>query len=102
MAVKDLDKKLENLSSGESNWKERAEFHNENRGWIRLSRKLAISIIMKLKDLRNPELMIQRIKKEIDENALKGSYNFSIKDIVKIEKMLNCKLVSFKIENKNE
>ena len=90
------EKFLHIVSSEPSKWQEQADWRIENKDWIRISQKIAIKLLSTLNDinLNKHELsMFSNISIISINKMLKGSYNFSIKEITFLENFLNVKLL---------
>lgn len=91
---------LENHSSPiKSKFIENFKFKKENKYWLKYSQWVAIKIIATLDDINMSvtEFANKANFKEDDaKNMLSGNYNFSLKELAKIETVLNINLLIIK------
>lgn len=91
---------LENHSSTiKSKFIENFKFKKENKYWLKYSQWVAIKIIATLDDINMSvtEFANKANFKEDDaKNMLSGNYNFSLKELAKIETVLNINLLIIK------
>ncbi|MGB0880413.1 MAG: helix-turn-helix transcriptional regulator [Polaribacter sp.] len=106
MAIKDLNKKLNSLTSeNKSRWEEKAKNRLANKSWLKYSRKIAIKINTHLQanNIKQRELAIlldvspQQISK-----IIKGRENLTLETISKIEDALNTQLLELNKTKKTE
>lgn len=98
MAIKNLDKKLEDFTLGnKSKWKEKAKNRIANRSWLYHSRKIAIKINVFLKEnnIKQKELAeLLDVSPQQVSKILKGKENLKLETISKIENVLNIELIN--------
>lgn len=94
---KEIEKKLEELSIGESNWWKQAEERKANRSWIKLSARIAFRVFDELKyqGITQVELAERlEISPQAVSKWLKGKENFTLESIFKLEKALGITLLT--------
>ena len=94
--VKAIDVLKANQSKGRSRWKEQAQWHVDNWGWLRHSVQIALrarsrmaSLGLTQKDLAERMGCSQQFVSLI----LKGKENLTLETISKMEKVLDCNLL---------
>lgn len=105
MAVNDLERKLEELSSGESNWKEGVEARRKNTDWLKHSRKIAIKIVRFLKEnkIKQKELAEKLgVSAQQVSKIVKGKENLTLETIAKIEKVLDIQILNISYKTKTK
>lgn len=97
MAIKDLNSKLEKLtSSSQSNWKKKAKDRLTNKSWLKHSRKIAIKINVFLKEnrIKQKELAeLLGVSPQQVSKIIKGKENLTLETISKIENVLKIQLL---------
>lgn len=97
MAIKDLNNKLEKLtSSSQSNWKKKAKDRLANKSWLKHSRKIAIKINIFLKEnkIKQKELAeLLGVSPQQVSKIIKGKENLTLETISKIENVLKIQLL---------
>lgn len=106
MAIKDLNNKLEELtSSSQSNWKKKAENRLANKAWLKHSRKIAIKINVFLKEnkIKQKELAdLLDVSPQQVSKIIKGRENLTLETISKIENVLNIQLLEVSTPKTNQ
>ena len=85
------------ISNEKSNWVQDANFRNDNRYWLLISKKVAVKILRGIREQNiSKELLSDKtdIPMEILDTMLKGEYNYSIEEIGRIEKALNINILN--------
>lgn len=85
------------ISNEKSNWIQDANFRNDNRYWLLISKKVALKILRGIREQNiSKELLSDKtdIPMEILDTMLKGQYNYSIEEIGRIEKALNINILN--------
>jgi len=85
------------ISNEKSNWVQDANFRNNNRYWLVISKKVAVKILRGIREQNiSKELLSDKtdIPMEILDTMLKGEYNYSIEEIGRIEKALNINILN--------
>lgn len=85
------------ISNEKSNWVQDANFRNDNRYWLVISKKVALKILKGIREQNiSKELLSDKtdIPMEILDTMLKGKYNYSIEEIGRIEKALNINILN--------
>ena len=85
------------ISNEKSNWVQDANFRNNNRYWLVISKKVAVKILRGIREQNiSKELLSDKtdIPMEILQTMLKGKYNYSIEEIGRIEKALNINILN--------
>lgn len=85
------------ISNEKSNWVQDANFRNDNRYWLVISKKVALKILKRIREQNiSKELLSYKtgIPMEILQTMLKGEYNYSIEEIGRIEKALNINILN--------
>lgn len=85
------------ISNEKSNWVQDANFRNDNRYWLAISKKVALKILKGIREQNiSKELLSYKtgIPMEILQTMLKGEYNYSIEEIGRIEKALNINILN--------
>lgn len=85
------------ISNEKSNWVQDANFRNDNRYWLLISKKVAVKILRGIREQNiSKELLSDKtdIPMEILDTMLKGQYNYSIEEIGRIEKALNINILN--------
>ena len=85
------------ISNEKSNWVQDANFRNDNRYWLVISKKVALKILRGIREQNiSKELLSDKtdIPMEILDIMLKGEYNYSIEEIGRIEKALNINILN--------
>jgi len=93
--------KLNKLTLGKSNWIEEAKERQNNKVWLKYSRKIAIKVLGTLRDrgIKQKELALMlNVKPQRINTIVKGKENLTLETISKLELALNISLMS--IENK--
>lgn len=90
--------KLREISkNNKSNWLENAKWRQENQNWIDISSKIALKVLLQLRELNiEPKDFLNNLKIENKENILKGNRNFTLKEIAEIEDNIGIKLIEIK------
>jgi transcriptional regulator with XRE-family HTH domain len=89
-------KKLDNLAQEKSNWQAEAEYRLENQSWLKNSQMIALKI---LRCLRKNNISQKELAKKLGVSPqqvnkwVKGSENFRLDTISKIEQALQIKLI---------
>lgn len=89
------DKLIEN--STQSKWHEKAEWRLKNRKWLKLSGRIALTILVTLREKGiSKEAFSEKMEVPIKtvKTWLSGSYNFDIETITKIEDVLKIKILN--------
>ena len=85
------------ITNEKSNWVQDANFRNNNRYWLVISKKVAVKILRGIREQNiSKELLSDKtdIPMEILDTMLKGEYNYSIEEIGRIEKALNINILN--------
>ena len=85
------------ISNEKSNWVQDANFRNDNRYWLLISKKVAVKILRGIREQNiSKELLSDKtdIPMEILNTMLKGEYNYSIEEIGRIERALNINILN--------
>lgn len=85
------------ISNEKSNWIQDANFRNDNRYWLVISKKVSLKILRAIREQNiSKELLSDKtdIPMEILDTMLKGEYNYSIEEIGRIEKALNINILN--------
>jgi len=85
------------ISNEKSNWVQDANFRNDNRYWLLISKKVAVKILRGIREQNiSKELLSDKtdIPMEILDTMLKGEYNYSIEEIGRIERALNINILN--------
>lgn len=99
---KNIKKFLELTSKTDSGWLEKAMWRQENEEWLDKSFNISIKILSKLRENKKnnltPSNLIELsllLGKSTSEtrNMLRGSTDFNLSTIIKLEKVLNIKLI---------
>lgn len=84
------------VSKEQSKWLDDAKFRKENRYWIKTSQKIALKILSRFDELNIDKFELSN-KTNIPfctiSKMVKGSYNFNLVEIRKIEIALDIKIV---------
>lgn len=92
--------KLNKIASEQSNWINEAKQRQDNKAWLKHSRKIAIKVlrILKEKGIKQKQLaeMMSVTPQQVNK-IVKGKENLTLETISKIETVLNIKLI---FENK--
>lgn len=103
MAVKDLDKKLNALAEPASaKAVSEAKWRRENKDWLAKSFDIAIGVLtaMKAKGWNQKKLAEEmEVSEQQVSKIVKGKENFTLQTIVKLEQVLNVKLVQTVFES---
>ena len=77
-----------------SNWREQAEWRRENRGWLRVSGKIAVAILTAIDETpgMSKELLAEKTGLDINK-IVKGSVDLTVKDIMILEDALGVSLI---------
>jgi transcriptional regulator with XRE-family HTH domain len=106
MAIKDLNKKLNSLTSeNKSKWEEKAKNRLANKSWLKHSRKIAIKINTHLKtnNIKQKELaLLLDVSPQQISKIIKGRENLTLETISKIEDVLNTQLLELNKTQKTE
>lgn len=88
------------VSNEESGWLKDSKYRKENRYWIRTSQKIALIILEKLDELNIDKFDLSK-QTNIPfckiEKMIKGSYNFTLEEIRKIEISLNIEIIKINL-----
>lgn len=90
--LKNISDKLDNLNIELSDWQEEAKWRLENRSWLKKSQQIALKILRHLREnnISKSEFAEKMNTSLEDVNEwVKGSYNFDIKTIYKINEKIN-------------
>ncbi len=93
--------KIKKLTSGSSNWIEEARERQNNKAWLKHSRRIAIKILATLREkgIKQKELAeLLNVKPQQVNKIVKGKENLTLETISKLELALAIDLMS--IENK--
>jgi len=97
MAIKDLNNKLDKLtSSSQSDWEIKAKNRLANKSWLKHSRKIAIKINIFLKEnkIKQKELAeLLDVSPQQVSKIIKGRENLTLETISKIENVLKIQLL---------
>ena len=89
--------KLKNHSSETpSKWREKAEWRNENKSWLRYSQRIAMMMLDKMEELGlTQKSLAERMgcSQQYISKVLKGTENLSIETISKIESALELEIL---------
>ena len=89
--------KLKNHSSETpSKWREKAEWRNENKSWLRYSQRIAMMMLDKMEELGlTQKSLAERMgcSQQYVSRVLKGTENLSIETISKIELALELEIL---------
>ncbi len=106
MAIKDLNKKLNSLTSeNKSKWEKKAKKRLANKSWLKHSRKIAIKINTHLKtnNIKQKELaLLLDVSPQQISKIIKGRENLTLETISKIENVLNTQLLELNKTKKTE
>ena len=106
MAIKDLNSKLEKLtSSSPSNWKKKAKDRLANKSWLKHSRKIAVKINIFLKEnkIKQKELAeLLGVSPQQVSKIIKGKENLTLETISKIENVLKIQLLDISKPRAND
>lgn len=101
MSVKNIIEKLVNHSKI-SGWLEKAIWRQENEAWLDISFSIAVKILSILRENKKNNLSpsniielseLMNISISDTRNMLRGSKDFNLSTITKLEKILNTKLL---------
>ena len=101
--TKETIEKLKALSSETpSNWREHAEWRRDNRKWLWVSGKIAVTLLMRFEEGMTREEFCERsgIPMETLSLMVKGSYDFTLSEMHNIEKTLGIDILSNLITTK--
>ncbi|SDY06513.1 Helix-turn-helix [Lutibacter oricola] len=105
MAIKDLNSKLERLtSSNQSNWKKKAKDRLSSKSWLKHSRKIAIKINIFLKEnkIKQKDLAeLLGVSPQQVSKIIKGKENLTLETISKIENVLKIQLLEVSKQRSN-
>ncbi|WP_233900638.1 helix-turn-helix transcriptional regulator [Tenacibaculum piscium] len=106
MAIKDLNKKLNTLTSdNKSNWENKAKNRLANKSWLKHSRKIAIKINVFLKNnnIKQKELAkLLNVSPQQISKIIKGRENLTLETISKIEDVLKIQLLELNKTQKTQ
>jgi ribosome-binding protein aMBF1 (putative translation factor) len=84
------------VSKEPSKWCEEAQWRIDNRPWLKVSQHISIKILVQIDEQKvSRSELAEKLEITVDffENMLHGKYNFTIREIVKLEEILNIKLI---------
>ncbi|MBE7651963.1 helix-turn-helix transcriptional regulator [Tenacibaculum finnmarkense] len=106
MAIKDLNKKLNTLTSdNKSNWEDKAKNRLANKSWLKHSRKIAIKIntFLKTNNIKQKELAkLLDVSPQQISKIIKGRENLTLETISKIEDVLKIQLLELNKTQKTQ
>lgn len=77
-----------------SNWREHAEWRKENRGWLRVSAKIAVAVLRAIDETPGMSKELLAKKTGLDVNKIvKGSVDLTLSEIRKLEDALGTILI---------
>lgn len=91
------------VSPGTSGWLEKAKWRKANRGWIRKSQNIALKILRELREVGiTKEYVAEEMGLTLEEfiTMLRGSHDYTLSEIAKLEKILEVKLVTTPYEDR--
>lgn len=91
-----INKLNEHKSSTLSKWREKAEWRQANRSWLRYSQRIAMMMLDKMEELElTQKLVAERMgcSQQYISRILKGTENLSIETISKIESALGLEIL---------
>ncbi len=102
MSINNIKNRLKKTSKQDNTWIERAKYRKENRAWLDISFAIAVKVMSALKENKT-ENIFPKTQKELAEamicspqyvnKLLKGAENLQLETIVKIEEILNIRLI---------
>ena len=90
----ELVEKTKRLNECCSNWREHAEWRRANRGWLRVSAKIAVAVLNAISD--TPGMTKEKLAETtgLDINSIvKGNVDLTLKDIMTLEDALGVPLI---------
>ena len=91
-----LSKLKSHSSEAPSRWRERAEWRNANKSWLRYSQLIALMMLDKMEDLGLTQKSLAELmgcSQQYVSRVLKGTENLSIETISKIESVLELEIL---------
>jgi len=88
---------LNNLTTGSSNWVEEAKERQNNKAWLKHSRRIAIKILVTLREkgIKQKELALTlNVSPQQINKIVKGKENLTLETISKLELALDISLMS--------
>lgn len=102
MSINKIKSRLKQASKVDNTWIESAKYRKKNEAWLDVSFAIAVKIMSKLKSNKQ-EGIFPKTQKELAEamfcspqyvnKLLKGTENLQLETIVKIEEILNIRLI---------
>jgi len=106
MAVKNLQKKLDQLTSNNNSaWEQKAKNRLANKSWLKHSRRIAIKInvFLKANNIKQKEFaQLLDVSPQQVSKIIKGRENLTLQTISKIEDVLNIQLLDSNESQKTE
>lgn len=100
--MKDVIARLkEHQSSTPSRWRERAEWRQQNKSWLRHSQLIAMKMLEKMDKLNMTQKQLaekMECSQQYISKVLKGQENLSLETISKIEDCLHISILQEKLE----
>jgi len=96
--------KINKLTSGNSNWIEEAKERQNNKEWLKHSRRIAIKILATLREkgIKQKELAeLLNVKPQQVNKIVKGKENLTLETISKLELALDINLMSIESKTYN-
>jgi transcriptional regulator with XRE-family HTH domain len=93
----EIEQTLNELSAGNSDWRQRAEERRKNRSWQKLSARIAFRVLDELKHQNRTQVELAEqlgISPQAVNKWLKGKENFTLESIFKLESALGITLLS--------
>ena len=91
-----ISKLKKHSSETPSKWREKAEWRNENKSWLRYSQRIAMMMLDKMEELGlTQKSLAERMgcSQQYVSRVLKGTENLSIETISKIESALELEIL---------
>jgi transcriptional regulator with XRE-family HTH domain len=93
----EIEQKLNELSAGKSDWRQRAEERRNNQSWLKLSARIAFRVLDELAHQGMTQVQLAEklgITPQAVNKWLKGKENFTMESIFKLEKALGVTLLT--------
>lgn len=100
--MKDVIARLkEHQSSIPSKWRERAEWRQQNKSWLRYSQRIAMKMLEKMDELNMTQKQLAEqmgCSQQYVSKVLKGQENLSLETMSKIEDCLHISILQEELE----
>ena len=88
--------KLNKISTGKSNWIDKAKERQENKAWLNHSQKIAVKVLRTLREMKMKQKELAEkigVSPQQISKIIKGKENLTLETISKLENALNVNLI---------